>query len=114
MPDGDLFKALRRRTASIVTDRIETFTEPGIQLESGEELEADIVVTATGLNLLAFGGLELVVDGEPVELPRHGRLQGHDAQRRAELRLRHRLHELLLDAEGRPRLRVLLPAARAT
>jgi hypothetical protein len=55
--------------ASVVTDRIETFTETGIRLESGEELEADIVVTATGLNLLALGGIELAVDGEPVELP---------------------------------------------
>jgi monooxygenase len=68
VPDGDLYKALHRDTASIVTDRIETFTERGLKLESGQELEADIVVTATGLNLLAFGGLDLVVDGEPVEL----------------------------------------------
>jgi cation diffusion facilitator CzcD-associated flavoprotein CzcO len=69
VPDADLYKALRRGQASVVTDRIETFTERGIKLESGEELEADIVVTATGLNLLAFGGLELSVDRESVELP---------------------------------------------
>ena len=69
VPDGDLFRALRKGRASVVTDHIETFTETGIRLRSGQELEADIVVTATGLNLLAFGGLELVVDGEEVSLP---------------------------------------------
>ena len=69
VPDADLFKAIRRGTASVVTDRIETFTPTGIRLASGAELEADIVVTATGLQLLAFGGIELVVDGTPVSLP---------------------------------------------
>ncbi|WP_193612536.1 flavin-containing monooxygenase [Nocardioides lijunqiniae] len=68
VPDGDLFRALRRGDASIVTDTIETFTPTGIRLTSGEELEADIVVTATGLRLLPFGGVDLVVDGVPVEL----------------------------------------------
>jgi len=69
VPDGDLYGALRSGRASVVTDRIETFTETGIRLESGGELEADVVVTATGLDLLAFGGLELAVDGEEVALP---------------------------------------------
>ena len=59
-----------RGQASIVTDRIERFTAaPASQLASGAELDADIIVTATGLNLLAFGGIELAVDGEPVSLP---------------------------------------------
>jgi monooxygenase len=66
--DGDLFKAIRKGKASVATGRIERFTERGIRLESGEELEADIVVTATGLNLLAFGGVKLTVDGAEVEL----------------------------------------------
>jgi cation diffusion facilitator CzcD-associated flavoprotein CzcO len=70
VPDGDLFRALRNGRASIVTDTIETFTPAGIRLTSGQELEADIIVTATGLQLLAFGGLDLVVDGEPVEFSR--------------------------------------------
>jgi monooxygenase len=52
----------------VVTDTIETFTETGIRLNSGRELETDIVVTATGLKLLAFGGMEFTVDGEPVKL----------------------------------------------
>jgi cation diffusion facilitator CzcD-associated flavoprotein CzcO len=69
VPNGDLFKSLSRGEASIVTDRIETFTERGLRLESGTELEADVVVTATGLNLLAFGGIELAVDGAAVSLP---------------------------------------------
>jgi cation diffusion facilitator CzcD-associated flavoprotein CzcO len=68
VPDGDLFKAIRRGQASVVTDHIARFTERGILLQSGTELEADIIVTATGLNLLAFGGMELNVDGKPVVL----------------------------------------------
>ena len=68
VPDGDLFRVLRDGSASIATDRIETFTEAGIRLESGDELEADIVVTATGLNLLALGGMDLEVDGRVVRL----------------------------------------------
>jgi hypothetical protein len=69
VPDGDLFKAISNGSASVVTDRIETFTERGLRLESGAELEADIVVTATGLRLLAFGGIQLAVDGRGVRLP---------------------------------------------
>ncbi len=69
VPDGDLFTAIRRGRADVVTDRIATFTETGIRLESGTELEADIVVTATGLNLLPLGGLKFAVDGEEVRLP---------------------------------------------
>jgi monooxygenase len=65
VPGGDLFEALRSGRASVVTDTIETFTEKGIRLSSGEELEADIIVTATGLNLLVLGGIEVKVDGEP-------------------------------------------------
>jgi cation diffusion facilitator CzcD-associated flavoprotein CzcO len=69
VPDGDLFRAIRRGDASIVTDRIDSFTPKGLLLTSGEELPADIVVTATGLNLKAFGGAVLSLDGEPVHLP---------------------------------------------
>jgi len=67
VPDGDLFEAIGSGRASVVTDRIETFTETGIRLESGQTLEADIVITATGLNLLALGGMELSVDGREVD-----------------------------------------------
>ena len=66
-PDGDLFNALARGSAEIVTDRIETFDETGIRLKSGRHLDADIVVTATGLELRAFGGIQLVVDGRAMK-----------------------------------------------
>ncbi|WP_426245475.1 flavin-containing monooxygenase [Nocardioides sp. LHG3406-4] len=69
VPDGDLFRSLSRGDASVVTATIDRFTEQGVLLGSGEELEADVVVTATGLNLVAFGGMDLVVDGRPVALP---------------------------------------------
>ena len=59
VPDGDLFKALASGDASVVTDHIETFTEKGILLKSGQELEADIIVTATGLEVQVLGGIEL-------------------------------------------------------
>jgi monooxygenase len=68
VPNNDLFEALRSGHASMVTDTIDTFTERGLALGSGRELEADVIVTATGLNLLMMGGVELCVDGEPVEL----------------------------------------------
>jgi monooxygenase len=66
VPNGDLFKAIRSKRATVVTDHIECFTETGIKLRSGQELEADLVVTATGLNLKVLGGIELEVDGKPV------------------------------------------------
>jgi monooxygenase len=69
VPDADLFKALRAGTASIVTDRIETFTERGLKLAGGSELEADLIIAATGLRLQAIGGATLRVDGAAVHLP---------------------------------------------
>jgi cation diffusion facilitator CzcD-associated flavoprotein CzcO len=69
VPNGDLFKAINAGTASVVTDQIASFTEKGILLQSGTELEADIVITATGLELLFIGGIEASVDGEPLDLP---------------------------------------------
>jgi cation diffusion facilitator CzcD-associated flavoprotein CzcO len=68
VPNGDLFDVLGDGRASIVTDHIDTFTETGIRLRSGEELQADVIVTATGLNLLALGGIELAVDGREIVL----------------------------------------------
>ncbi|MGY1744366.1 flavin-containing monooxygenase [Blastococcus sp. SYSU D00695] len=68
VPDGDLFRAIRREQASIVTDRVVRFDETGIVLASGQHLDADVIVTATGLNLLPIGGMTLTVDGAPVEL----------------------------------------------
>jgi cation diffusion facilitator CzcD-associated flavoprotein CzcO len=68
VPDGDFFKAIRAGRAHVVTDHIDRFTEKGLRLRSGTELAADIVVTATGLNLQAIGGMRLIVDGTPVDL----------------------------------------------
>jgi cation diffusion facilitator CzcD-associated flavoprotein CzcO len=67
VPDGDLFKAIVDGRAAVVTDRIKTFTEHGIELASGRTLPADIVVSATGLELAAFGNAELHVDGTRVD-----------------------------------------------
>lgn len=68
VPDSDLFKVLKSGQASVVTDAIETFTPHGIKLASGETLEADIIVTATGLNLLLVGGAEILIDGQKLAL----------------------------------------------
>jgi monooxygenase len=68
VPDGDLFHAISQGKASVVTDVIESFTETGLRLCSGETIDADIVVTATGLNMLALGGLQITVDDRPVKL----------------------------------------------
>jgi cation diffusion facilitator CzcD-associated flavoprotein CzcO len=67
VPNGDLFRALRKKQATVVTDQIETFTETGIKLQSGAELEADLIVTATGLDLVVLGEMEVFVDGERVD-----------------------------------------------
>ncbi len=74
--DGDLFAALNAGKADVVTDRIETFTEKGIRLASGRELEADIVVTATGLRLLLLAGIPILVDDAPVEVAKHTMYKG--------------------------------------
>ncbi|MFI0446692.1 flavin-containing monooxygenase [Actinomadura sp. 6N118] len=68
VPDGDLFATIRAGKASVVTDVISTFTPDGIRLASGRELTADVVITATGLTMLALGGAEISVDGRPVEV----------------------------------------------
>ena len=69
VPDGDLFDALADGKASIATDEIDTFTDRGVRLRSGADIEADVVVTATGLNLVALGGMQLAVDGREVRVP---------------------------------------------
>jgi cation diffusion facilitator CzcD-associated flavoprotein CzcO len=67
-PDGDFFYAIRSGRASVVTDQVESFTETGVQLASGEHLDADIVVAATGLRVELLSGMTLTVDGRPVAL----------------------------------------------
>jgi cation diffusion facilitator CzcD-associated flavoprotein CzcO len=70
VPDGDLFEAIKSKRASVVTDEIERFTETGLKLTSGAEIKADLVVTATGLNLQVLGGLQVTVDGTAVDWSR--------------------------------------------
>jgi cation diffusion facilitator CzcD-associated flavoprotein CzcO len=67
VPDADLFKSVREGKASVVTDHVATFTEGGIRLRSGRELEADLVITATGLRLKFLAGLKVDVDGTPID-----------------------------------------------
>jgi cation diffusion facilitator CzcD-associated flavoprotein CzcO len=70
VPDGDLFKAIRSTRASVVTDEIASFTETGLILRSGAEIDADLIVTATGLNLQVLGGLQVTVDGVRIDWSR--------------------------------------------
>jgi len=67
IPNDDLFEAVKSGRAAVVTDRIRTFTETGIELESGDKLDADIIVTATGLEVVVMGGVAFSVDGAPVD-----------------------------------------------
>ena len=71
VPNGDMFKVLKKGKASVVTDHIDRFTDKGILLKSGQTLEADIIVTATGLNLRLFGGMTMSVDGKAIEMNKH-------------------------------------------
>ncbi len=68
VPDGDLFRAIRKGRASVVTDHIECFTKTGLRLKSGQVLDADVIVTATGLSLLPMGGMQLAVDGHAIDI----------------------------------------------
>ncbi|WP_375492546.1 flavin-containing monooxygenase [uncultured Jatrophihabitans sp.] len=68
VPNGDLFRTIREGGADVVTDAISTFDETGIQLESGTHLDADIIITATGLDVQMVGGAQLIIDGEPLQL----------------------------------------------
>jgi len=76
VPDGDLFQVLRDGQASVVTDEIEHFTEQGIQLKSGQHLDADIIVSATGLQIQVLGGIQATVDGKPIDPAEHLLYQG--------------------------------------
>ncbi len=69
VPEGDLFQAMRERKASIVTDEIEAFTESGVLLKSGDRIDADIVVTATGFNVSLLGDIDFSIDGKPLSFP---------------------------------------------
>jgi len=111
IPDADLFLALRSGKASVVTDEIASFTEKGLRLQSGDELEADIIVTATGLKLKLLGGMELMVDGCRSYSVSRDDLQRHDVQRNPEPRFCFWIHQRILDAESRSDRGVRMPLA---
>ena len=67
VPNGDLFRVIRKGKVSVVTETIECFTQDGILLKTGEEMQADIIVTATGLNLVTLGEVDFTIDGHPVD-----------------------------------------------
>ncbi|RAK28053.1 cation diffusion facilitator CzcD-associated flavoprotein CzcO [Actinoplanes lutulentus] len=76
IPSGDLFTVIAEGRASVVTDHIDTFVPEGIRLKSGEILEADVVVSATGLKLLPVGGITLTVDGDPIDIGQRSAYRG--------------------------------------
>ena len=109
VPDSDLFRALRSGNASVVTDTIDRFTQNGLKLSSGRELEAEVVITATGLKMILLGGIEVTVDGvSRGPIPQY-KLQGNDVQRCSQSRRGIWIHECIVDAEGRPHQRIRLP-----
>ena len=113
VPDGDLFEAIRAGRASVVTDRIETFTENGIQLALRRRAATPTsIVTATGLNLLALGGMSSPSTAARSSSPKTMGYKGMMLSGVPNLALALRLHQRLLDAEVRPDLRVRLPAAQ--
>jgi len=69
VPDNDLFRSIKKGKSSIVTDTIKQFVADGIELNSGEKLEADIIVTATGLKIQLFGGMKLTINDQPIDMP---------------------------------------------
>ena len=111
VPNGDLFASIRSGQASVVTDQIETFTQNGLKLASGAELDADIVVTATGLDLAGAGRARSFGRWTPNRFLEDHELQGADVQRRAKFCGGVRLHQCVMDAEMRPDLRLCLPPA---
>ena len=108
VPDNDMFATIKAGRADIVTDTIESFDENGIRLSSGERLDADIIITATGLNLRLLGGAELSVDGAPINT---GALYAYKGCmfRRAQSHQCVRLHQRFMDAARRSHQPIRLP-----
>jgi len=107
VPNSDFFESVKSGKASIVTDTIDTFTEKGVLLESGEELDADIIVTATGLELVVLGGAKR--RRAAGRLFQNVQLHGHDVFGRTESRYHVRLHQCILDLARRSHSGIFLP-----
>ena len=113
VPDADLFVAIRSGKASVVTDEIETFTESGIRLKSGDELQADIIVTATGLKLKSLGGMQVSIDGTPINMAGGISYKGMMCRGVPNFCFHPRLHQRLVDAQVQPGGRIYLPPAQS-
>ncbi len=112
VPDADFFEAMKADKASVVTDHIEKFDATGIQLKSGQHLDADIIITATGLKLAVAGKIPVRVDGAAVDWHDHFYYKACMFSKRAELLGRVRLSQRKLDAACRYRVRICLPRAQ--
>ena len=112
MPNGDLFDAINNGSASVVTDHIDTFTETGILLESGEHLDADIIVTATGLNMVTLGEVDFVVDGETIDFAQTVAYKGFAYSDVPNLAIDVRLRQRVVDAARRPDRPLRVPSAQ--
>ena len=110
-PGGDIFEAISEGRASVVTDRIASLTPTGLLLESGEELEADVIITATGLNLLMLGGMTIEVDGRPVDAAETVAYKSLLLVWRAQSGLHLWLYQRLMDAQERPGGPLRVPAS---
>ena len=113
IPDGDLFKGIASGKVDVVTDHIDTFTEQGVKLVSGIELEADIIITATGFNLNVLGDAEVTIDGDPIDYSERSHLPRRDVLGYPEPGGGVRIPANELDDAGRPDLRLRVPPARA-
>ena len=113
VPDGDLFKGISSGKASVVTDEIERFNETGIMLKSGTQLDADIIIAATGFHLSVLGDIEFTIDGRPLVFSETVHLSRHDVHRHAEPRVGVRLFPRELDAARRSGRRFRVPAAQS-
>ena len=112
IPDGDLFRAIRSGKASVVTDEIDRFTPSGILTKSGKRIEADIVVTATGFHLNVLGDIDVVIDGEPLDLLKSVTYRGMMLTGAPNLAFGVRLFPFELDASRRSGRRLRLPASQ--
>ena len=113
IPNGDLFASIKNGKTEIVTDSIDEFTATGIKLKSGEELTADIIVTATGLNMQVMGGTEFFIDGRAVNFANTVTYKGHDVRGDPQSHSNFWLHQRFVDPARRPDRRVRLPCAQS-
>ena len=114
VPNGDMYKEIRNGDASVVTANIKTFDATGIQLDDGTHLDADIIITATGLNLQLFGGMAVSVNGEPLDFPSTVAYRGAMLSGLPNFIMAIGYTNSSWTLKDRPVVRVVLPGAKAT